>query len=60
MMNIKDERHHSSGLDKSPIQNEYWNSKLESLADTLLHHIKDEEEQEKPGSKGVYIDFKQL
>ena len=45
---------------ESGIQNEYWNSKLEALADSLLHHIKDEEEQEKSGSKGVYIDFKQL
>jgi len=37
-----------------------WNLKFQALADTLLHHIKEEEEDEKHESKGVYIDFKQL
>jgi hypothetical protein len=56
----KTKQHPNSGLGSSAIQDNHWNSKLEFLADTLLHHIKLEEEQKKPESKGVYIDFKQL
>ncbi len=44
----------------SAIQTDQWNSKFQALADTLLHHIKEEKKHEKHESKGVYIDFKQL
>jgi hypothetical protein len=48
------------GVHNSVIQTDCWNSKFQGLADTLLHHIKEEEDHEKHESKGVYIDFKQL
>ena len=44
----------------SAIQTDRWNSKFQALADTLLHHIKEEEDDETHECKGVYIDFKQL
>jgi hypothetical protein len=50
----------NSAVQDSGIQSELWNSKFQILADSLLHHIKEEEEHEKRESKGVYIDFKQL
>ena len=59
-MNKANQQRPGSGFNNSAMQDDHWNSKLELIAYTLLHHIKDEEEQEKPGSKGVYIDFKQL
>ena len=44
----------------SAIQSERWNLKLQALADTLMHHIREEEQDERHEPKGVYIDFKQL
>jgi hypothetical protein len=49
-----------STVRNSAIQTDRWNSKFQALADTLLHHIKEEEHDETHESKGVYIDFKQL
>jgi hypothetical protein len=45
---------------ESAIPTDRWNSKFQALADTLLHHIREEEEDESHESKGVYIDFKEL
>ena len=45
---------------ESAIQADCWNSKLQVLADSLLHHIRDEEEDERHEAKGVYIDFREL
>ena len=45
---------------ESAIQTDCWNSKFQALADTLLHHIREEEEDERHQSKGVYIDFNEL
>jgi hypothetical protein len=50
----------NSAVQDSGIQLELWNSKFQLLADSLLHHIREEEEDERHESKGVYIDFKQL
>jgi hypothetical protein len=44
----------------SAIQTDLWNSKFQVLADSLLHHIREEEQDERHESKGVYIDFQQL
>ncbi|HET9129436.1 MAG TPA: hypothetical protein VFO86_00725 [Terriglobia bacterium] len=45
---------------ESALQADRWNSKLQVLADSLLHHIREEEEDERHEAKGVYIDFKEL
>jgi len=44
----------------STIQMDHWDSKLQILADTLMHHVKDEGERDGATSKGVYIDFRRL
>ena len=59
-MNKSNPQHPKSIAHSSAIQKDHWNSKLQFLADTLMHHVKDEEERERSGSKGVYIDFRRL
>jgi hypothetical protein len=56
----KTKQHPNSPVHNSSIQTDRWNSKFQALADTLRHHIREEEDHEKHESKGVYIDFKQL
>ena len=44
----------------SGIQPDHWDTKLQAIADTLMHHKQEEVEDQNHEPKGVYIDFKQL
>jgi len=50
----------STFLNNPAIQTNLWNLKLQALVDSLLHHSREEEQDEHHESKGVYNDFQKL
>lgn len=50
----------STVRNNSAIQTDLWNFKFQALVTSLLHHIREEDEDERHESKGVYIDFQKL